>query len=152
MTRYIRNNNDPDTPDNGLGYTMWVDEDVAGSDMTNYGEVAWAIEPAQTIAAAVLADAIREPLLDAYRDGDLPYDVTASLDALTGTDVDRVERLLGELDPDDIVDTAGAYDMPDLMAWLYETMGEAMDLDNTAIETSNGLVTYNSAGAYRRDI
>lgn len=83
---------------------------------------------------------LAQALADDWKSGSLHPGLDDMLERLKDNgEEDPAEKLLEELNPDDIVDSAGLHDSPEFTEWL----GEKFSQDVAAVRTEDGLVVYN---------
>lgn len=132
--RYYRYTRNPDTPDNGIGFTMWAGEHdkLIGP----YGDHGWEMEGADLPHISDIAESVRDSYLKALGN----YNLTASLE-------DMGESLLDEINPEGIVDSAGAWDVPEFVQWFFENIADPQEIKG--VRTNDGAILFDQARAKR---
>lgn len=132
--RYYRYTRNPDTPDNGIGFTMWADEH--DKVVVPYGDHGWEMEGADLPHISDIAESVRDSYLKALEN----YNLTASLE-------DMGESLLDEINPEGIVDSAGAWDVPEFVQWFFENIADPQEIKG--VRTNDGAILFDQARAKR---
>ena len=133
-----------DTPDNGVGFTLWADDREA---VTIYGEEEYDWEMDVTSENSISVDELqsmaRPKIEEQYESKELPYEFEGMIDmqiSFGRTTSEAIDIIVSEFDTPDIVDSAGAFDYPDVMEFLWENFEE--ELGNKIIITDDGAVTF----------
>lgn len=135
MDRVYRYNNNTNTPiNNGLGYTMWTDTESEVE--TLYGPVGWTIDVTGLIS---VQDII--PEIEAAFSEDLENNLLSpELD-------DAGLAILDELDPDNIVNSAEAWDNLEFVSWFWHRIGCTRDL--VGFSTDDGAILFDHTNVQR---
>ena len=127
IMKAYRNTSNPDTPDNGLGYTMWTDDpDQTGS---GYGQYAWEIETSDFTPIEELEEKARRAWEKQEENGRLPLALE-----------ECGPGLLDEMSPENIIDGAGAWDVPAFAEWFYDYIACPAGVEG--IKTEDGAIFF----------
>lgn len=133
--KYFRRNNNPSSPENDVGYSMFAD---SAERIGHYGNVPWEFSPSSVSPSEILdardARVQREIARQLLKDKDLVRSYGAHPRDLAKT-----------ANPDDIVNSAGLWDAPDLVSHLYERyLGQ---MGYKAVITNDGAVLFEPSAA-----
>jgi hypothetical protein len=126
---YHRYNDSAKTPDNGIGMAMFVtDENKA----RNYGTDHWTYNGVKALPAIIIVESVISKMINAdwlpdYLDW---FRDNAEWDAFR----DR-------FDPEDINESAGIWDDPASVEWIWDNALDPMDVD--ALTTRDGAILFN---------
>ncbi len=141
----FRANTNPNSPMSDWGHAMFADN--AESNQL-YGDCWWAVDSADLVNISDLRNAI----LTARRefDPDTAYYMTDVMIA----DFEQLNQrsdddFFGFFDPEDIVDSADAYDSDTLCVWAWENVFEPLNIKG--VKTSDGAVVYDPSIIKRVD-
>lgn len=132
-TSYIRRSQLPDTPDNGVGYSMFVRGGPDDLDsISSYGPYSWTATSAGSVPVeSIQGDIVRAIRRDRMND---QYGSTAA-------------ALAREANPSDIVNSAGLWDNPELVERIYEDILGPRGISK--VQTSDGLLLFDPSLAER---
>lgn len=135
MGAYFRRSRNLDTPDNGVGYSMYVAN--SPESISQYGQNLWRIDD-ETLPAGAIIDAASSPQfrMRAYR---------ALREA--GEDAMNARALVDEAAPGNIVNSAGLWDNLDYTSLMWDRVIDP--LGATAVRTPDGLISFDPAHARR---
>lgn len=120
-------------PDTGRGYMMFVHqgsnpEQTAESIARTYGKNLWKAAPVDAVSADDLKDLVREQI-----------DNDPEFVAKLGIDEDQVDQFIDEINPQDIVDSAGVFDS-DAVYPIYEEI--LAPRGYRSVVTNDGLIVF----------
>lgn len=118
-----------DSPMSRAGYAMMADDPHA---LHAYGDKVVAVRQAELKPIAEFQDKIAENWERDKENGTLPYALETELGHLSG------EEVAAAFDPDDIVDSADAWDNEDMVQWAYEKVFDGI----TGVKTSDGAIVF----------
>lgn len=118
-----------DSPMSRAGYAMMADDPHA---LHVYGDKVVAVRQADLTPIAELQDKIAENWERDKENGTLPYALETDLGHLSG------EEVAAAFDPDDIVDSADAWDNEDMVQWAYEKVFDGIP----GVKTSDGAIVF----------
>ena len=110
-----------------VGYAMFADNK---DNIEHYGRNLFSVEKTDFVDADEIADRIAKLWDEEIEDGNIPY----NLEDMTEYDGITIGKTFN---PDDIVDSAGAWDRPELIAWAYD---KGVFDDILGIKTKNGAI------------
>ena len=124
--RYRRNARNKGTPkNNAADYYMFV-EDTTNQSLDQYGEYRYVATDDNAIDVSEIKDAINDAWARFAEENDYPVELTE-----------------GEIDPEDIVISAGIWDNIDFVAFLFDK--GIIDYDVKAIRTNDGLLVFDES-------
>lgn len=130
---YIRRSRNADTPDNGVGYSMFAKGNPEYDDaISSYGDYGWFTNA----DGAVDVSEIQPDIVRSIRRRGLHDDYQAT-----------AAQLAREADPDDIVNSAGLWDAPDLVEAVWEDVLDPKGI--TKVMTRDGLLLFDPGQARR---
>lgn len=118
-----------DSPMSRAGYAMMADDPHA---LHAYGDKVVAVRQAELTPIAEFQDKIAENWERDKENGTLLYALEAELGHLSG------EEVAAAFDPDDIVDSADAWDNEDMVQWAYEKVFDGVQ----GVKTSDGAIVF----------
>lgn len=118
-----------DSPMSRAGYAMMADDPHA---LHAYGDKVVAVRQAELKPIAEFQDKIAENWERDKENGTLPYALETDLGHLSG------EEVAAAFDPDDIVDSADAWDNEDMVQWAYEKVFDGIP----GVKTSDGAIVF----------
>lgn len=118
-----------DSPMSRAGYAMMADDPHA---LHAYGDKVVAVRQAELKPIAEFQDKIAENWERDKENGTLPYALETELGHLSG------EEVAAAFDPDDIVDSANAWDNEDMVQWAYEKVFDGIQ----GVKTSDGAIVF----------
>ncbi len=142
--KLYRFNSNQDSPANDTGLTMWA---ASLESVENcYGPIGWMIEADDSNSIEFWS--IRESVINQLTaDMDINYggfDLYTDLDdyaAINGLTIEAaIEMMVDDMNPGNIVDTAGAWDSMNFVEWFADRVADLME--NKVILTDNGGVTF----------
>jgi hypothetical protein len=126
---YYRCNNNEENPMSDYGHAMFVFGDA--DNVAHYGNIIWTVDGNKYPGEATL----RELIFNALENDDLPTSLEDMIEDF-GKD-----EIVDSFFPEDIVNSAEAYDNADLVWWFYETVIEPNGFDG--VKTDDGAVSFN---------
>lgn len=118
-----------DSPMSRAGYAMMADDPHA---LHAYGDKVVAVRQAELKPISEFQDKIAENWERDKENGALPYALETELGHLSG------EEVAAAFDPDDIVDSADAWDNEDMVQWAYEKVFDGIP----GVKTSDGAIVF----------
>ena len=118
-----------DNPMSRAGYAMMADDPHA---LHAYGDKVVAVRQAELTPIAEFQDKIAENWERDKENGTLPHALETELGHLSG------EEVAAAFDPDDIVDSADAWDNEDVVQWAYEKVFDGI----SGVKTSDGAIVF----------
>lgn len=130
---YRRTNGSPDT---GVGYMMFADD---ADKISGYGKNLYTVS--DNIIPEKIIDASSNEFRDIARKAlNKNKEIVSSYDTGQFSSLDEViESLLNESNPDDIVNSAGIWDAPDLATLIKKEVKKKYD----AVKTQDGIILFN---------
>lgn len=127
----------------GWGYAMFSDDMVRIEGC--YGPALYSVECDGLKNVSDLHDDIVSALEEDYEEGRLPLSMEEMIE--NGS---TYEELANTFDPEDIVETAEAWDAPEMPTWFYERIAEPRDL--AGVKTNDGAIIFDETIIEQEDL
>ncbi len=132
VSKVYRYNDSDVSPDNGMGYTMWAN---SSDNLSSYGDQGWEADTADLPHISEFLGGTKKLFQQEKDDGLL----SPNLEHLSGDDIDDI------VDPEDIVNSADAWDDPNFVEWFWEKIGEPNELNG--VKLTDGAILFDQARA-----
>ena len=131
---YHRRNNNPDSPDNGVGYSMFAEDEYS---VEHYGENHWILPDGNNEKRIYAGSGEFKNVLNAWLNDNKPL-----LESEFGRSDDvLIDGLIEESNPEDIVDSAGFWDNEKLVRYFNEEVLAPNGWE--IVETRDGAISFN---------
>ena len=131
---YHRRNNNPDSPDNGVGYSMFAEDEYS---VEHYGENHWILPDGNNEKRIYAGSGEFKNVLNAWLNDNKPL-----LESEFGRSDDvLIDELIEESNPEDIVDSAGFWDNEKLVRYFNEEVLAPNGWE--IVETRDGAISFN---------
>jgi len=129
---YVYRYHNSQNPVGDYGYHFWAsDPNKTG---LQYGRYRFRLDVSDAIHVSDIIDDITSLLAEDYADGTLPCALDELLDRYSANDIAH------ELNPDNIVDSGGSWDNPDLVCWMYDRYFSGRGI--STILTDDGAISF----------
>lgn len=131
---YHRRNNNPDSPDNGVGYSMFAEDEYS---VEHYGNSHWILPEGNNEKRIYAGSSEFKDVLNGWLNDNKPL-----LESEFGrSDEEFIDSLIEEANPDDIIDSAGFWDNEKLVRYFSEEVLAPNGWE--IVETRDGAISFN---------
>jgi len=129
MSTLHRFNDNPDRPSNDVNHLEFAEDEYS---VEHYGDVHWVVDDAELTLIREIEDKIREQ-----------FAVDLANNRLSPELESIGIGILDDLDPDKIVDSAGAWDCCEFVAWVWDRVLDAAEIKG--VQTQDGAVVFDTS-------